>query len=170
MARALRTTSPPKSALFGLNRALAREGAPLGIHSNAIMPTAYTRLTAEIPEDDFRQLLVDFYPPEAVAPFVVWLAHADTAVNGEAFSVGGGRAARVFLGEAAGAIVDDATPEAWATKADELDDHRRVRRPVTMGDEVRFQARHFGGPLAEAFAKLDAQQWTGPPDEDRPSG
>ena len=135
-----------KSALFGLNRALAREGAPLGIHSNAIMPTAYTRLTAQIPEDDFRQLLVDFYPPEAVAPFVVWLAHADTAVNGEAFSVGGGRAARVFLGEAAGAIVDDATPEAWATKADELMTIGEYGVPVTMGDEVRFQARHFGGP------------------------
>ena len=105
-----------KAALFGLTRALAREGAPVGIHANAIMPTAYTRLTAQIPEDDFRNFLVDFYPPEAVAPFVVWLAHADTAVNGEAFSVGGGRAARVFLAEAAGATVDDATPEAWAAQ------------------------------------------------------
>ena len=101
---------------------------------------------------------------------MVWLAHADTAINGEAFSVGGGRAARVFLGEAAGAIVDDATPEAWATKADELMIIGEYGVPVTMGDEVRFQARHFGGPLAEAFAKLDAQQWTGPPDEDEPGG
>jgi len=153
-----------KAALFGLNRALAREGAPLGIHSNAIMPTAYTRLTAQIPEDDFRQMLVDFYPPEAVAPFVVWLAHADTEVNGEAFSVGGPRAARVFLAEAAGAVVDDPTPEAWAGKVDELMRIDEFGVPVTMGDEVRFQARHVGGALAEAFANLDAHQWTGADD------
>jgi len=150
-----------KAALFGLNRALAREGAPLGIHSNAIMPTAYTRLTAQIPEDDFRSFLVDFYPPEAVSPFVVWLAHADTDVNGEAFSVGGGRAARVFLGEAAGAIADEPTPEAWAAKRDELLTIGEYGVPATMGDEVRFQAKHFGGALAEAFARLDARQWTG---------
>src|SRR5689334_16007652 len=155
---------PAKAALFGLNRALAREGAPLGIHSNAIMPTAYTRLTAQIPEDDFRKFLVDFYPPEAVAPFVAWLAHADTTVNGEAFSVGGGRAARVFLGEAAGAIADAATPEAWAAKLDELLTIGDYGTPVTMGDEVRFQARHFGGALEKAFAELDAKQWTGADD------
>jgi NAD(P)-dependent dehydrogenase (short-subunit alcohol dehydrogenase family) len=153
-----------KAALFGLNRALAREGAPLGIHSNAIMPTAYTRLTAQIPEDGFRRFLVDFYPPEAVAPFVVWLAHADTGVNGEAFSVGGGRAARVFLAEAAGAVVDEATPEAWAAKLDELMTIGEYGVPVTMGDEVRFQAEHFGGALAEAFARIDARQWTGADD------
>jgi NAD(P)-dependent dehydrogenase (short-subunit alcohol dehydrogenase family) len=150
-----------KAALFGLNRALAREGAPLGIHSNAIMPTAFTRLTAQIPEDDFRRFLVDFYPPEAVAPFVVWLAHADTTLNGEAFSVGGGRAARVFLGEAAGVIAQEGTPEAWAAKLDELLTIDDYGTPVTMGDEVRLQARHFGGALEKAFTELDARQWTG---------
>jgi hypothetical protein len=153
-----------KSALFGLNRALAREGAPLGVHSNAIMPTAYTRLTAQIPEDDFRKFLVDFYPPEAVAPFVVWLAHGDTAVNGEAFSVGGGRAARVFLGEAEGAIAEAPTPEAWAAKLDELVAIGEYGTPVTMGDEVRFQARNFGGALEEAFTAIEARQWTGADD------
>jgi NAD(P)-dependent dehydrogenase (short-subunit alcohol dehydrogenase family) len=150
-----------KAALFGLTRALAREGAPVGIHANAIMPTAYTRLTAQIPEDDFRNFLVDFYPPEAVAPFVAWLAHDGTDVNGEAFSVGGGRAARVFLGEAEGVTVEDATPEAWAARAADLLTIGDYGVPATMGDEVRFQAKNFGGKLADAFAHLDARQWTG---------
>jgi NAD(P)-dependent dehydrogenase (short-subunit alcohol dehydrogenase family) len=154
-----------KAALFGLTRALAREGAPVGIHANAIMPTAYTRLTAQIPEDDFRNFLVDFYPPEAVAPFVAWLAHEETDVNGEAFSVGGGRAARVFLGEAEGVTVEDATPEAWAGRAADLLTIGDYGVPATMGDEVRFQAKNFGGKLADAFAHLDARQWTGADDD-----
>ena len=36
--------------------------------------------------------------------------------------------------------------------------------PATMGDEVRFQAKHIGGDLAAAFAQLDARQWTGADD------
>jgi NAD(P)-dependent dehydrogenase (short-subunit alcohol dehydrogenase family) len=39
-----------KGAVFGLTRALAAEGAELGIKVNAIMPLAYTRLTAQCDE------------------------------------------------------------------------------------------------------------------------
>jgi len=84
-------TSPyvsSKAGIFGLTRALAAEGAYSGIGVNAVMPAAYTRMTAQLPDDNgFRSFLETWFPPEKVAPFVVFLAHESTRLNGETFSV-----------------------------------------------------------------------------------
>src|SRR5438445_793143 len=48
-------TSPyvsSKAGIFGLTRALAAEGRYSGIGANAIMPAAFTRMTAQLPDDD----------------------------------------------------------------------------------------------------------------------
>ena len=99
-------TSPyvsSKAGIFGLTRALAAEGAYSGIGVNAVMPAAYTRMTAQLPDDDgFRTFLETYFPPEKVAPFVAFLAHESCTINGETFSVGADRAARVFLAECPG--------------------------------------------------------------------
>jgi NAD(P)-dependent dehydrogenase (short-subunit alcohol dehydrogenase family) len=134
-----------KSMLFGFTRALAEEGRPVGINVNSVMPSAFTRLTALIPDDAFRDFLAARFPPDLVAPFVAWLVHAGTAVTGECFSVGAGRAARVFLAEAPGVQLGDVGPEAWAEHAAQVMDVEGYGIPPSMMDEVLFQVQHLTG-------------------------
>jgi len=154
-------TSPyvtSKAGIFGLTRALAAEGAYSGIFVNAIMPAAFTRMTAQLPDDDgFRSCLETWFPPEKVAPFVVFLAHASTTINGETFSVGAGRAARVFLGECPGIVGDD-TPEGFAARADELLRVEGWEIPSDMMDEVRYSSDHLGPDVAAAYARVAAHR------------
>ena len=89
-----------KAAVFGLTRALAHDGRSLDIKVNAIMPAAFSRLTAQSAE--FAPVMEAGFPPEKAAPFVVALASRDVPCTGETFVVGGGRAARVVLGTAPG--------------------------------------------------------------------
>src|SRR5438094_227627 len=76
---------------------------------NAIAPTAGTRMTREIFGDE----LADKLAPELVSPVVAWLVHEDCPVSGHTYSVGGGRVARVFVGEGPGYLEQDhqLTPE-----------------------------------------------------------
>jgi NAD(P)-dependent dehydrogenase (short-subunit alcohol dehydrogenase family) len=90
-----------KAGIFGLTRALARDGKRHGIKVNAIMPSAYSRLTAQSPE--LGPLMQSDFPAQQVAPFVAALASAEVPVTGETFSVGGGRAASVVLATVPGA-------------------------------------------------------------------
>jgi NAD(P)-dependent dehydrogenase (short-subunit alcohol dehydrogenase family) len=153
-------TSPyvsSKAGIFGLTRALAAEGAYAGIGVNAVMPAAYTRMTAQLPDDDgFRTFLETYFPPEKVAPFVAYLAHESCTINGETFSVGADRAARVFLAECPG-VVGDGTPEGFAARADELLSIEGWEIPSDMMDEVRYSSDHLGPDVAAAYARVAAQ-------------
>jgi NAD(P)-dependent dehydrogenase (short-subunit alcohol dehydrogenase family) len=149
-----------KAAVFGLTRALAAEGPPAGIRVNAVLPSAYTRLTAQVPDETFRAFLEERYPPEAVATFVTWLVHRDTTINGEAFSVGGGRAARVFLGEAGGVTIPDGRPEDWLGREDELVTTAGFEVPPSMLDEVFFQVRSMGIGDPSTITTMDSGQWS----------
>lgn len=84
-----------KAALFGLTRALAHDGKPDDIKVNAIMPSAYSRLTAQ--SEEFSPVMLAGFPAEKVAPFVGALCSREVPCTGETFVVGGGRAARVVL-------------------------------------------------------------------------
>jgi NAD(P)-dependent dehydrogenase (short-subunit alcohol dehydrogenase family) len=87
-----------KAGLLGLARNLALLGAPLDIKVNALMPVAYTRLTAMIPDAALRDVLQRRFQPALVAPVAAWLVHQDVSCSGEIFTAGGGRLARVVLG------------------------------------------------------------------------
>jgi NAD(P)-dependent dehydrogenase (short-subunit alcohol dehydrogenase family) len=84
-----------KAGLIGLSRSLALHGKDLGIKVNAIMPLAYTRMAAGVPDQAIREWMEATFPPRKVAALVGWLCHEDVPVSGDIFSVGGGRAARV---------------------------------------------------------------------------
>ena len=86
-----------KMGLVGLTRVLAVEGAKYGIKANAIAPLALTRMTEAIMGS-----LGERLDPGLVSPLVACLAHEDCDVSGEIFSVGGGRVARIFIGETPG--------------------------------------------------------------------
>ena len=61
----------------------------------------------------------DKLAPGLVSPLVAYLAHEDCPVNGQLFSVGGGRVAHVFIAETQGYFKEDLALEDvrdnWAT-------------------------------------------------------
>jgi len=137
-----------KAGIIGFTRALAQEGAPIGIKANAIMPTAYSRLTAMLPAEDFKAWLREHYGPERVAPFVAWLAHEGIPCTGEVFTVGGGRAARVFLGVVPGHTASPPTPEAYRDHFDEVMSPEGYEIPADTMQEVALNSGEIGWPGA----------------------
>src|SRR2546429_9986835 len=87
---------------LGLAHVLAQEGERYNIKANAVSPIAGTRMTREI----FGELS-DKLDPALVSPVVAWLAHEDCPVSGHTYSVGGGRVARVFVGQGPGYMRTD---------------------------------------------------------------
>lgn len=139
--------STGKAAVFGFTRSLAFEARRHGIGVNVIMPCAHTRLTAALQLPELVSFLEQECSPEAIAPFVAWLGHESCRLNGECFSVGGGRAARVVLAENPGvALPGGGTPEQWATLADQLLDVSRLEVLGGMIDEVEYLVEELGGP------------------------
>ncbi|MCF2525943.1 SDR family NAD(P)-dependent oxidoreductase [Yinghuangia soli] len=131
-----------KGGVLGLTKSLAMDGRADGIRVNAIMPVAFTRMTAAIPDPVFRGFLEKHFTADKVAPFVVWLAGADVPVSGEVFSVGGGRAARVVLGVAGDAVAD--TPEAYGEQVERLMDLSDVAFPSDATREVLLAVSGLG--------------------------
>jgi hypothetical protein len=128
--------------LVGLAHVLAQEGERYNIKANAIAPTAGTRMTREIFGDE----LADKLAPGLVSPLVAWLAHEDCPVSGHAYSVGGGRVARVFVGEGPGYLKTDAplTVEDVRDHFDEIestDDFMLLRNAT---DELRVVSKLLG--------------------------
>jgi NAD(P)-dependent dehydrogenase (short-subunit alcohol dehydrogenase family) len=91
-----------KSAYIGMARSFAPEGAPLNIHFNIMLPTARTRMTDRMPPSDYRDWLLATMDPAYVAYGASYLMSEECTFNGEIFSVGGGRIARVRLAETEG--------------------------------------------------------------------
>lgn len=151
--------SAAKSAMYGLTRSLAAAGRRHGIVANNVMPSAWTRLTRSLPPGPMATLFAEQYAPEDVASFVVWLCHPTCTVSGESFSVGGGRAARVTLSENRGVLVDDRSPEAWAAQVDALLSLDEVVFPVSMNDEVTWQAHTLGRPVPAELAPGGPLDW-----------
>ena len=137
-----------KSALIGLTMNLARFGSLQGVRVNAIMPSAYSRLLALIPDPKFVEIMRRHFPPEVVAAFVTWLSHESVPCNGQVFTVGGGRAARVFTGVAAGwrpaGNPLEVTPEDYAQHADQVMALTPHAVPEGMSDEVRYAGSQLG--------------------------
>ncbi|MDD3800344.1 MAG: SDR family NAD(P)-dependent oxidoreductase [Novosphingobium sp.] len=146
--------STAKSAMIGLTRTLAIEGHGVGIAVNAIMPSAYTRLTAQIPDTVLRDFLADHFAPVRVAAFVVWLV--STRISGQVFSVGGGRAARVMLAEGEGAKAAADTPEAWAAAESGVMGMEGVRMARSMVEELCDTLNGMGPEGAAVAARMGA--------------
>jgi NAD(P)-dependent dehydrogenase (short-subunit alcohol dehydrogenase family) len=153
-----------KAALVGLTRGLAVVGAPDGIQVNALLPTAYTRMTDTIPDDGFREFLERRFTPGRVAATAAALVHEGCAVSGELFATGGGRVARVFLGVTEGYVADDPTPEDVAAHLGEIMDPGRFTVPADRMSEFAGYLGRLGFDLgALATTQLVADQPRGSP-------
>ena len=135
-----------KGALLGLTRALAHQGARLGIRVNAIAPAAATRITEEtIADPGVLALLRELQPPELVAPLAVVLMSDAWAVTGEIFLSGGAHAARAFIAETKGVTLPpaDFTAENLLARWDEVRDETgyRVPRDVSETGDLAQKAK-----------------------------
>ena len=146
-----------KGGCYGLMKALAFEGSLCGIAVNAILPMAATTITEGDPVPDYEK----FYPAEigeflaprrttgAVSPLVAYLASPACSVNSEAYSVGFGRFARVFVGETRGWVapdLDTVTAGDIARHLGEIRDLDEYTVPSNIFDEVRWIATSLGMP------------------------
>jgi NAD(P)-dependent dehydrogenase (short-subunit alcohol dehydrogenase family) len=109
-----------KGGVFSLSRNLAQDHRDTNIKVNAIMPIAYTRMTAAIPHEPTVQWLEKWFAPEKVSQFVAFLCHESVPCTGETFTVGGGRAAHVVFAHTRGYFDLDANPESFRDHFDEV--------------------------------------------------
>lgn len=126
-----------KAGLAGLTRVLAIEGAGHGIKVNAIAPIAATRMTENLLGD-----LASRVSPESVSPIVAYLAHQDCAVNGNIYSVAGGRVARIVAVETPGVVLPETTAESFRDHLDHIDELQGAyHQPVSLDDETMIIAK-----------------------------
>ena len=137
-----------KAGIFGLTRALGHDGSGLDIKVNAVMPSAYSRLTAQSAE--FAPVMQAGFPPDKAAPFVCALASREVPCTGETFVVGGGRAARVLLATVPGLCGFSSIDDCLARFAEAMD-ISDISVPVDAMHEVLYECQQIGLDLS-AFA------------------
>jgi NAD(P)-dependent dehydrogenase (short-subunit alcohol dehydrogenase family) len=150
-----------KTALVGLTRVLAAEGADGDIKVNAIAPIAYTRMLAQSVDsagqpadaaarailDDFVAQYLQKLDPALVAPVAAFLTHRDCPVSGEIYTVGAGHVSRFFIGRTKGFYSPALSVEQVRDHLDEIRDETGYSVPGGPGDE-----------MAELFATIMANQ------------
>jgi NAD(P)-dependent dehydrogenase (short-subunit alcohol dehydrogenase family) len=131
--------SSAKAALIGLTRSLALEGAPHGLHVNAVAPSAATRMTfaedagKDIPAE-VRARMAATSPARLVSPVVAYLAHPSCELNGEILFAGAGRVSRIVLAETTGYAADELDVEDVAANVTAIVDDRAL---VTLPDAMQ---------------------------------
>ena len=120
-----------KLGLVGFTRVLAQEGAKYNIKANAIAPVALTRMT-----QDLMSSLGDKLDPSLISPLVAYLTSEECDVTGQVYAVGGGRVAKIFIGETPGFTKPGLTVEDvrdnWAT----INDEANYTVPSSLNDEI----------------------------------
>jgi NAD(P)-dependent dehydrogenase (short-subunit alcohol dehydrogenase family) len=121
-----------KMGLVGFMRVLAVEGAKYNIKANSIAPLALTRMTESL----FSGAMADKLQPGLISPIVAFLAHEDCPVSGEVYSVGGGRVARVFIGETPGYFNANLTMEDVRNNFDQIRNEDGYIVPANISEET----------------------------------
>ncbi len=111
-----------KGGVFSLSRALAVEGAPLGIKVNTVLPGAFTRMVSAqlLDTSPLYQYAEQNLPPELSAPAVAFLAHEQCPVTGECLEALGGQVRRVYIAQSEGIVDPDITLEKVASRWQEI--------------------------------------------------
>lgn len=144
-----------KGGLYGLTRALAVEGAELGIRANAILPYgnapwrgAAAHASRGKSAFAHHDVLGPRLDPAGVAPLVAYLCSDACAVTGEVYSAIAGRYARVFVGLTRGWTADDPyalTADDVAAHLDEIRAQEGYWVPAAIGEEMAEMADRLRG-------------------------
>ncbi len=78
-----------KLGIVGLSRVVALEGAKYGVRSNAVSPSARTRIETTLKPPPAG--VFDVFDPANVSPLIAWLAMADCPATGQVFQAYGNR-------------------------------------------------------------------------------
>jgi NAD(P)-dependent dehydrogenase (short-subunit alcohol dehydrogenase family) len=120
-----------KLGIVGLSRVIALEGVKYGVRSNAVSPSARTRIEASLkppPPEVF-----DVFDPANVSPLIAWLARADCRATNQVFQAYGDRVE--VIGPSAIAV-DVRTKGQWTTDALDAALRDNLPAPVRLGDFV----------------------------------
>jgi NAD(P)-dependent dehydrogenase (short-subunit alcohol dehydrogenase family) len=128
-----------KAANIGIMRCLAAEGAPHGILVNVIAPSARTRMTERFLSAAYADWLFKTMPPEKVSVAAAYLMSEASTINGEVFALGGGRIARMVIGEGEGVMTSGTSIE-----------EARDALPKVLADDKFFYPKD----VAERSAKV----------------
>ncbi|MCJ2186281.1 SDR family NAD(P)-dependent oxidoreductase [Novosphingobium beihaiensis] len=111
-----------KGGVWSLTRALAAEGAALGVHVNALSPGGYTRMVQAMLQEDSPMLQHSRtnLPPELCSPALGWLCHEDCEANGECIDAVGGTVQRTFMCRTRGIAMPALTIEDVAAQWDAI--------------------------------------------------
>ena len=123
-----------KGGVIGMTRSLASMSEQLGIRVNAIAPAASTRMGARKKGDDPEM------DPALVAPMAAYLAHESCPVNGEVYTAGAGRFARLFLAATSGYVQDSPTIEDVEAHWAQINDESGYAVPANLID---WSGRHL---------------------------
>ncbi|MET0379043.1 MAG: SDR family NAD(P)-dependent oxidoreductase [Spongiibacteraceae bacterium] len=126
-----------KGAIFAFTRAIAVEGAALGIGVNAIAPGAGTRMMLASGLDEERvQWMQQTLPPAIVAPVAAYLAHSSCSLQGAVLSSAGGRVDRYYIGETDGIYSPSLTIEEVQAKLGAIEDFSSFTPFATTDESV----------------------------------
>ncbi|MEU9435208.1 SDR family NAD(P)-dependent oxidoreductase [Streptomyces sp. NPDC048252] len=125
-----------KAGTVGLARSAKLSGEPHGIKVNLIAPAAMTRMGGG-PEEEPAETApgMPYMPSDAVAPMVAYLAHERCPVNGEIYTAGAGRFARLFIASTEGYVHDgggSVTVEDVAGNWDAINDEKGYYVPSDL--------------------------------------
>jgi len=101
-----------KLGIVALSRVAALEGAKINVRSNAVSPSARTRIETSLkapPPGVF-----DVFDPGNVSPLIVWLAAPECPANGQVFQIYGNRVEVMTHTDLA---VDERTDGRWTLEA-----------------------------------------------------
>jgi NAD(P)-dependent dehydrogenase (short-subunit alcohol dehydrogenase family) len=130
--------SAAKAAIIGLSRVVALEGARYGVRSNAVSPSARTRISAAIPSDvgapHARSLDAngfDRLDPANVSPLIAWLAAEDCPANSQVFQLIG---ERLIVSSMSPIVHDLRTSGRWTLEALDRALPSRLVQPLEIED------------------------------------
>ena len=132
-----------KTGVVGLINCLRFEGAKYNILTNAISPSAATRMTEGLLPPD----MIAWMKPELVSPAVAYLASEECKVSGQIIAATAGGYARVQYFVTEGVQFDPAepvTPEMFADRFDQIGDLATAQPYTGLMGNVERQLRAIG--------------------------